>query len=150
MNLSKLRNKFSSKGNILSLSKGFTLIELLIVIAILGVLAAGILVAIDPVDKTRQANDAKIENAVSAIGRANEAYATLNGGTYATSIAALITAGELKNNPSTGLPTGYSINMSGTVVCGTLLSKRYTATPRWFYTFATGVSAPQAAAAPCP
>jgi prepilin-type N-terminal cleavage/methylation domain-containing protein len=39
--------------------KGFTLIELLIVIAILGILAAAILVAVDPVGRIREARDAR-------------------------------------------------------------------------------------------
>ena len=38
--------------------KGFTLIELPIVIAILGILAAAVLVAIDPGKRTRQAQEA--------------------------------------------------------------------------------------------
>jgi prepilin-type N-terminal cleavage/methylation domain-containing protein len=39
--------------------KGFTLIELLIVIAILGILAAAILVAVDPVGRIQEARDAR-------------------------------------------------------------------------------------------
>lgn len=39
------------------LQKGFTLIELLIVIAILGVLAVGLLVALDPIEQSRKAAD---------------------------------------------------------------------------------------------
>lgn len=37
--------------------KGFTLIELLIVIAIIGVLAVGLLVALDPIEQTKKAAD---------------------------------------------------------------------------------------------
>lgn len=37
--------------------KAFTLVELLIVIAILGILAVGLLVALDPVEQTRRATD---------------------------------------------------------------------------------------------
>ncbi len=40
------------------LKKGFTLIELLIVIAILGLLAVSLIVAIDPVEQINRANDA--------------------------------------------------------------------------------------------
>lgn len=146
MNLSnKLKNfnKFSSKG--------FTLIELLIVIAILGVLAAGILVVIDPVDKMRQANDAKVQNDVSAMGRAAEAYITVRGtGTYPTTLTELLNSGELKRVPTA--PTGYAAySISANGICGTLMSKRYVnATPAtgfWTYTFTTGVSA---AATACP
>jgi prepilin-type N-terminal cleavage/methylation domain-containing protein len=41
--------------------RGFTLIELLIVIAILGILAGGVVVAIDPLAKINSANLAKVE-----------------------------------------------------------------------------------------
>jgi prepilin-type N-terminal cleavage/methylation domain-containing protein len=39
--------------------KGFTLIELLIVIAILGILAAAVLVAVDPVGRIQESRDAR-------------------------------------------------------------------------------------------
>ena len=55
-------------------SKGFTLIELLIVIAILGVLAAGSLVAIDPVEQLARARDSGRKSAVTQMGRALQAY----------------------------------------------------------------------------
>jgi prepilin-type N-terminal cleavage/methylation domain-containing protein len=52
-------------------NKGFTLIELLIVIAILGILAAGLLVALDPAERIRSASDAaaasKVTSAASKI-----------------------------------------------------------------------------------
>ncbi|OGK14610.1 hypothetical protein A3C98_00170 [Candidatus Roizmanbacteria bacterium RIFCSPHIGHO2_02_FULL_37_15] len=40
--------------------KAFTLIELLIVIAILGILVVGILIALDPVEQTRRATDTTV------------------------------------------------------------------------------------------
>ena len=40
------------------MKKAFTLVELLIVIAIIGILAIGILIALDPVEQTRKASDA--------------------------------------------------------------------------------------------
>jgi len=43
------------------LKRGFTLIELLIVIAVLGVLAGGVIVAINPTAKINAANMAKAE-----------------------------------------------------------------------------------------
>lgn len=54
--------KFRSGAN-----RGFTLIELLIVIAIIGFLAAAILVAVDPVKRTQQARDAKRWSEVNAV-----------------------------------------------------------------------------------
>ena len=43
----KLSTHISSK---IGMKKGFTLLELLVVIAILGILAAGLLAAIDPLE----------------------------------------------------------------------------------------------------
>lgn len=135
----KLFNKFSSKG--------FTLIELLIVIAILGVLAAGLLVAIDPIEKINQANDSKVQNDIGAIGRAGEAFATVNGGTYPTTQAQLVTAGELKRELTkpTASYGDYTISANGP--CGDLLSKRYSGTPHWTYNWTNGTSG---AVAACP
>lgn len=135
-------------------SKGFTLIELLIVIAILGILAAGILVAVDPVDKISAANDAKVQNDVSGAGRASEAYATAHNGFYPSALSDLVTAGELKRAPAA--PSGYNayvvVNVpagctAGTTctnieISGQLKSKRFTSvnTPFWRYESSTGKS----------
>lgn len=150
----KLFKKFSSKG--------FTLIELLIVIAILGVLAAGILVAIDPVDKINSANDSKVQNDISGAGRASEAYATSNNGFYPADTAALVSAGELKRDIAP--PTGYTYSVattpvsctSGTtctrlIIGGSLKSKKHPAASFWNYDTQTGKSCVAASAtAGCP
>ena len=133
-------------------SKGFTLIELLIVIAILGVLAAGVLVAIDPVDKIRAGNDAKVQNDVSGAGRASEAYATTHNGFYPAALADLVSSGELKRVPTA--PSGYSayavvntpVGCSAGTTCtaitvtSQLKSKNYTTAPFWRYESSTGKS----------
>ena len=54
--------------------KGFTLIELLIVIAILGVLAVVVLVAINPVQQLARTRDAGRKSSVAQIGHAVAAY----------------------------------------------------------------------------
>ena len=57
----------------------FTLIELLIVIAILGILAAAIMVAINPGKRSAQARDAQRKSAVNAIANALIGYYTIAG-----------------------------------------------------------------------
>lgn len=64
------------------LHKGFTLIELLIVIAILGVLATVVLVAINPPEQLARSRDAGRKSAVTQIGHSVVAYSTANGGEY--------------------------------------------------------------------
>ena len=154
MKIKSLFSRFSTFNFQLSIQKGFTLIELLIVIAILGILAAGILVAIDPVDKISAANDSKVQNDVSGAGRASEAYAVTHNGFYPAAIADLTTAGELKRDPVA--PSGYTaytvVNIpspcsagttcTGIRLSGQLKSKRFTsvATPFWNYDSASGKS----------
>ena|SRR3989344_1396260 len=59
---------------ITSKQKSFTLIELLIVIAILGVLAAAVMVAVNPTKRTGQARDTQRKSDLSQIVSALEAY----------------------------------------------------------------------------
>lgn len=112
-----------------TLIKGFTLIELLIVMAILGVLAVVVLVAINPVQQLARTRDTGRKSAVTQVGRAIEAYYTTHGGRYLVHsncntngdgsfndgdnwMTCLKTAGELSTEP--GL-IGYSV--AGVTVC---------------------------------
>lgn len=58
------------------IKRGFTLIELLIVMAILGVLAVIVLVAINPVEQLARARDTGRISAVQQLGRAAVAFYT--------------------------------------------------------------------------
>ena len=80
MKIKSMLNKFfSSKSPALSASKGFTLIELLIVIAILGILASGILVAINPLGQIQKARDAVRRSDGKQINDAITRYFIVNG-----------------------------------------------------------------------
>lgn len=83
--------------------RGFTLIELLIVIAILGILAAAVLVAINPAQQQRKARDSTRKNDIGQIATAVVAYYGSNA-TYPPSTASLTTSGDLKILPND--PTG--------------------------------------------
>ncbi|MFH0863908.1 MAG: type II secretion system protein [Candidatus Gottesmanbacteria bacterium] len=139
------------------MKKGFTLIELLVVIAVLAVLAAGIFVALDPIDKINAANDAKVQSDIGQIAQAMEAYATVQTGTYATSQEQLVTNGDLK---MTFVPPGggaYSLSAgSGTPLSqktwGSLKSKRYTSAGYsvWMWCSSTGKAGSVNATGNCP
>jgi len=91
--------------------KGFTLIELLIVIAILGVLAVIVFVAMNPTEKQAQARDAGRINSVAIMGRSIQAFYTQQA-TYppeATWANDLIDHGELSSFPSGIAYNAYSI-----------------------------------------
>jgi|SRR3989344_8014732 len=95
------------------LSKGFTLIELLIVIAVLGVLAAVVLVAIDPVQQLARGRDAGRKSTIGQLGRAMQAYYTSTGvyppetgvnswmgSPVSPANNILVTSGEIKSFPA--------------------------------------------------
>jgi prepilin-type N-terminal cleavage/methylation domain-containing protein len=99
-------------------NKGFTLIELLIVMAILGVLAVVVLVAINPVQQLARTRDAGRKSGVSQLGRAMEAYYTSHGGSYADEtttplwVQVLVDSGELSV-----VPTAINPGVSGYTAC---------------------------------
>src|SRR5260221_6288756 len=80
--------------------QGFTLIELVIVIGVLGVLAASLLVAIDPLEQLARARDAGKKSSVKQLGEAMQAYYSLNGNYFTpttTWMETLIASGDLKS-----------------------------------------------------
>lgn len=93
-------------------SFGFTLIELLVVIAILGVLAGGVLVAINPLEQLARGRDAGRKTTVDQLGKAVQSFYTSQLATYPTQgpdwMTTLQSAGELKTLPQNSEVTGYS------------------------------------------
>lgn len=94
-------------------NKGFTLIELLIVIGILGVLAAAILVALNPLEQFARGRDAGRLTTVDQLGDAVQSYATSQNAVFppqgATWLTTLQTAAELKNAPTNPAAAGYTV-----------------------------------------
>ena len=72
--------------------------------AILGVLAVVVLVAINPVQQLARTRDAGRKSGIAQIGRALEAYYTSHSGSYVTNggsfLTALSTSGEISTPPS--------------------------------------------------
>ena len=102
----KLFNKSSRKG--------FTLIELLIVIAILGIMAATVLVAINPAAKINSAKDTTVKSDMGQLVNALQAYYTGAGNqVYPATLATLTTAGELKSLPKQQASNGGCLTASG-------------------------------------
>lgn len=99
------------RGLVLRKLKGFTLIELLIVIAVLGVLAAAVLVAINPGEQLARARDAGRKTTIGQLQRATQAYFTRKGSyptESATWITTLVSAGELQAVPAAVSAAGYT------------------------------------------
>lgn len=125
--------------------KGFTLIELLIVIAILGILAAAVLVAINPGKRTRQAQDAKRKNDIGALATELQGYYTSpGGGRYPSTLGVLTAELYLKKmplDPTSSLAYSYAINISTTeaAVWATIAEPTTGAAPRlWCFSSTSG------------
>jgi prepilin-type N-terminal cleavage/methylation domain-containing protein len=88
-------------------AKGFTLIELLVVIGVLGVLAAAVITAINPLEQLARGRDGGRKSTVSQLGNALQADFTANSAYQAEGadwITRLQTKGELKAVPAAITP----------------------------------------------
>jgi|SRR3989338_3585225 len=83
--------------------KGFTLIEVLIVIGIIAILAAVVIVAINPGEQFGAANDAKRTSHVNSILNAIDQYRTNNGGKLPPAITTTKTEVCVTGGTCTGL-----------------------------------------------
>lgn len=98
--------------------KGFTLVELLVVIAVLGVLAAGVLVAINPLEQLARGRDVSKKTAITELGRALNTYMTTQNALpdgddgFAT---VLQNAGEIRVVPSNPAQNGCSVGTATTL-----------------------------------
>lgn len=126
--------------------KGFTLIELLVVITILGILAAVVMVAINPGERINEANDSGKKNDVGQVATALEAYFTANKGVYTgASDTELVDKGYVKRFPTTTTLT-VAVDGSAAAAYGTLASASascpvgQTGTKYWCYTSVNGQS----------
>lgn len=147
--------------------RGFTLIELLIVIAIIGILAAAVLIAINPAKRQNQAKDAVIKSDVGSITTALQAYYTSPGaGQYPTEgqgLDELRVNQDLKSIPEPPTPlvqyeytaTAGCDNIPGgtpcveAVVYAALFDKATGTTPTWCWQSTTAKAIVVADAATC-
>ena len=135
---------YLKKYNLAKTMRGFTLIELLIVMAILGVLAVVVLVAINPAEQMARARDSGRVSGVQQLGRAVTAYYTAMGayplaGSWSTDIVTSQDISRFPSNPGStdpacaGATNGfcYATAASGTaeyaVVYAQLVSQQNTA-----------------------
>jgi prepilin-type N-terminal cleavage/methylation domain-containing protein len=97
--------------------KGFTLIELLIVIAIIGILAAAILVAVDPVRRIQASRDARRSSETNALlnavlNKQVDDRALDNGGTGTGPGIVVEDTNQMINDG-----TAVTCNVAGGVIC---------------------------------
>jgi prepilin-type N-terminal cleavage/methylation domain-containing protein len=151
--------KINSARRLIKSSKGFTLIELLIVIAIIGILAAALLIALDPAEKIRLANDTRAINNVSEVSNKIEQWAVqYNNGVYpanwgsAAAVATDPASPSAPTPPTSAYAFTYTVAANAfTVRVASLQSKKYSGNPGFLYDSVKGKTCSGAATiASCP
>lgn len=92
------------------LSSGFTLIELLVVLGILSVLAAVLLVLIDPIEQFARTDDTGRKSSIAQLSQAMQSYYAQHGAVWPTVAnwnSDLVNSGELKTFPTN--PPGVTL-----------------------------------------
>jgi prepilin-type N-terminal cleavage/methylation domain-containing protein len=101
-------------------SRGFTLIELLIVIGIIGILAAAILVAVDPAKRFAQSRDARRSAEVYSILNAILNYTADHVGALPAAIDNDSSTAQILGEANSGCNVGCSPAGTTTVACADL------------------------------
>jgi type IV pilus assembly protein PilE len=97
--------------------KGFTLIELLVVLGILGILAAALLAAINPVEQLRKAQDASLEELASQYVSATARYYSTNNAYPWYTVA---NGGTLCNGATGTAPSNVALTNATFTACTTV------------------------------
>ncbi len=96
-------------------SKGFTLVELLIVIGVLGILAAGLLAAVDPFEQLKKGRDTNTKNAAIEYHNALIRYYASHGSLPWN------TTGSGCTQTAAAMAAGVTVTAMGTSGCTTAL-----------------------------
>ena len=134
-------SKFVFRKSNTQASIGFTLIELLVVVAILGILAVGVMVLLNPVAQIQKARDAQRKSDLAQIQKVLEAYYNDNGryplstGVQGTWANCLITSPDTYTQYRIAAPLGTNCIDWGTswVAYNTSLPKDPLSTNKYVY-----------------